>query len=135
VSFQLLASQANYPQAGRKDYMDNVQLRTYELTYLLPGSLTDGEVAQVRTEVDGLLKKYKAADVKTEDWGRKPMAYLIRHEGKKQREAVYVHHRFSLSSDAAQNLDRDVRLSAKVMRHLLLVTDDTEEVAAETQTA
>lgn len=107
--------------------MDKVQSRTYELTYLLPGSMTDSEVAQVRTEVETLLKKYKAEVIKNEDWGRKPLSYVITHNGKKNSDAMYVHVVFSANSNQAQALERDVYLLSKVMRHLLLVAGDDVE--------
>src|SRR5476651_569884 len=112
--------------------MDKVQSRTYELTYLLPGSLTDSEVAQVRIEVENLLKKYKAEVLKNEDWGRKPLAYVITHNGKKNSDAMYVHLVFKGNSNQAQALERDVYLLSAVMRHLLLVVEDLVEGQAET---
>jgi ribosomal protein S6 len=113
--------------------MDKVQ-RSYELTYLVPGSLTDSEVAQVRSEVETLLKKYKAEVVKTEDWGRKPLAYIITHEGKKQSDAMYVHIVFTLSTDKAQQFEHDIYLVTRIMRHLMLLAEEANEaveVAAE----
>jgi len=110
--------------------MDKVQSRTYELTYLLPGSMTDVEVAQVRTEVETLLKKYKADLLINEDWGRKPLAYVITHSGKKSNDAMYIHVVFKAHSNQAQALERDVYLLSKVMRHLLLVVED-ESVSQE----
>jgi ribosomal protein S6 len=111
--------------------MDKVQQRTYELTYLLPGSMTDNDVAQVRTEVEALLKKYKANVLKNEDWGRKPLSYIITHEGKKQSDALYVHVVFEVASNQAQQLERDVYLNNKIMRHLLLVAEEPVDLAAE----
>jgi ribosomal protein S6 len=108
--------------------MDTVQ-RTYELTYLLPGNLTDNEVAQARTEIEQLLKKYKAEVTKNEDWGRKQLAYTITHESKKQTEGIYTHMGISLVPSKAPELDHEMFLQNKVMRHLLLVTDGEEEVS------
>lgn len=110
-----------------KENMDKVQSRTYELTYLIAGSMTDSEVAQVRTEIEALLKKYKAEVLKNEDWGRRPLAYVITHNGKKNNDAMYVHLSFKADSNQVQALERDVYLSNKVMRHLLLVADDEVE--------
>lgn len=115
--------------------MDTVQSRTYELTYLLPGDLTDSEVNQVKTEVEALLKKYNASDSKVEDWGRKPLAYVMAHEGKKHREAYYVHQTFQLPTTQTQALDRDMQLSPKVMRHLLLVSEEGSAEATEAPAA
>ena len=58
-------------------------VRTYELTYVIPGSYTDNDAAQVKSEIEQLLKKHKAEVVSTEDWGRRPLAYTIAREGKK----------------------------------------------------
>lgn len=107
--------------------MDKVQQRTYELTYLLPGSMTDNEVAQVRAEVEALLKKYKAEVVRNEDWGRKPLSYVMTHNGKKNEDAMYIHLAFKANSNTAQALEHDVYLLNKVMRHLLLVAEDEIE--------
>lgn len=58
----------------------------------------------------------------------KPMA-------KKNVDAVYTHLVIEMPPAAASLLDRDVLLSAKVIRHLLVVSDDTqtesEEASAE----
>jgi ribosomal protein S6 len=109
--------------------MDKVQQRLYELTYVLPGSMTDSEIAQVRSEIQNLLKKFKATVVKEEDWGRKQLAYKITHQGQKQNDGVYTHIVLEVASTQAPLLEREVYLSAKIMRHLMLVTDgqDTPE--------
>ena len=109
--------------------MDKVQSRTYELTYLLPGSLTDSEVAAVRVDIENILKKHAAEVLKNEDWGRKALAYVIPFNGKKHVDAMYVHLVFKLGSDKAQALERDVYLSNKVMRHLMLAVEEQAEVA------
>jgi ribosomal protein S6 len=105
------------------------RVRPYELTYLIPGSYTDNEAAQVRAEVDGLLKKHSAKSAKTEEWGRKPMAYTMTFHGKKQHDALYVHVTLELEASHAPLLDREIFLANKVMRHLLLVVDPRADKA------
>lgn len=121
----ILGDPTNPGQAERNN-MDNVQLRTYELTFVLPGSLTDSEATTVKDEVEKILKKYKAKVVNNEDWGRRPLAYIISHEGKKQSEGYYTHLVLELVPTEAQNLERDIYLSSKIMRHLLLVADEKQ---------
>lgn len=106
--------------------MDTVK-RNYELTYILPGSLTDNEVAQLKVQVEQILKKYAAQVLKNEDWGRRPLAYTIVHEGKKQADGVYTHIVFALEPSKAPALEREVYLSNVVMRHLLVVADESDE--------
>lgn len=102
--------------------MDTV--RNYELTYILSGSLTDNEVAQLKTQVEQILKKYNAQILKNEDWGRRPLAYTIVHEGKKQTEGVYTHIVFAMEPSKAPTLEREVYLSNLAVRHLLVVADE-----------
>src|SRR6185369_7754901 len=93
-----------------------VQVRIYELTYLLPGTMSDQEIEKAKSEIDALLKKHKAEVMSVEDWGKKPLAYIMTDEGKKHTDAVYVHIVFKLPSLKAPKLERDVFLTAKVMR-------------------
>ena len=106
--------------------MDTVK-RKYELTYILSGALTDSEVAQVKTQVEQLLKKFNAEILKNEDWGRRPVAYTIKSEGKKQHEGVYTHVLFALEPAKAPVLEREVYLSNLIMRHLMVLSDESEE--------
>jgi small subunit ribosomal protein S6 len=109
--------------------MDTVK-RKYELTYILSGSLTDSEVAQLKTKVEQILAKFNAQILKNEDWGRRPLAYTIKKDGKKQTEGCYTHLVFSLEPSKAPVLEREVYLSNVVMRHLMVVSEETEEETA-----
>jgi|SRR5579859_1080986 len=106
-------------------------VRLYELTFLVPGTMTDQEAEKIKAEVDALLKKYKADDVKVEDWGKRPLSYLITHESKKQSDAYYTHIMFKFGAGKAQDFERDIFLQPKIMRHLLLVSDGKENVTTE----
>ena len=106
-------------------------VRTYELTYLVPGTYTDSELSQVKTEVDALLKKHKAEVIETQDWGRKSLAYVISHEMKKHRDAYFTHVVFSVASDAVPSIDHDVLLAPRVMRYMVVQRDEKEEKRAQ----
>ncbi len=108
-----------------------VSSRTYELTYLLAGSMTDAEATAVKSDVETLLKKFKASVVKAEDWGKKPLAYVLRHEGKKNVDAYYMHIVFSLEPAQAPELEHNIFLNNKIMRHLMLLSEDTQAEAAQ----
>src|SRR5258708_10468885 len=106
-------------------------VRLYELTFLVPGTMTDQEAEKIKAEVDALLKKHKADDVKVEDWGKRPLSYLMTHESKKQSDAYYTHIMFKLDAGKAQDFEHDIFFPPKIMRHLLLVSDEKENVVAE----
>ncbi len=110
-----------------------VLVRVYELTYLIPGGMSDQDVEKVRATVEAILKKAKAEIVAVEDWGKKPLAYVITHEGKKQSDATYTHVISKLETLKAPAVEREVALQPQVMRHLMLAVDEKEQ--AKTATA
>jgi ribosomal protein S6 len=99
------------------------KIRLYELTYLVPGSFASSEVAGVDESIAKLVKKYKLTLKSQEDWGRKPLAYMIRHSGKKNTEAYFKH--LVLEGDAAQvpAFEADLYLQPSVIRHLLVIAE------------
>jgi small subunit ribosomal protein S6 len=105
-------------------------VRSYYLTYLLPETLTETEVSNQKKAVTDLVARHKGSVVTVEDWGKKKMAYKIRHSGKWHTEANYVH--FTLSLDPAQvtAFERDIYLQPLVMRHLLVVTEGESDTQA-----
>jgi small subunit ribosomal protein S6 len=98
-------------------------LRTYELTYIFAGSVADQDIEKAKAEIEPLLKRASAKILKTEEWGRRPLAYIITHDGKKQTEGYYVHLVLEMPADKSQDLDREMYLNSRVMRHLLLVSE------------
>jgi small subunit ribosomal protein S6 len=99
-------------------------MRAYELTYLIPGSYTDSEASKVEEAVNDLYKRYGAADIKTEKWGKKKMAYRIKKGGVNHQEAYYLHTKFNLASDKTQAFEMDVYLQPQVIRHLLVLAEE-----------
>ncbi len=103
--------------------------RQYALTYLLAGAMTQHQADESKVKVEAILSKHKAKVLKTDEWGKKPLAYIIAHDGKKHKEAYYYHLIFSLESLTAPVLERDVYLMPEIIRHLMVV--DTTDTKAE----
>lgn len=112
------------------DTARKVEPRTYELTYILSGSLTDSEIEKAKAEIEPVLKRASAKIIKTEEWGSRPLSYIISHDGKKQTDGYYVHLVVQIPANKSQDLDHEMYLHSRVMRHLLLVS---EEVTVEEQ--
>ena len=105
------------------ELIDSPQVRRYELTYLIPVSLTSGEASQTHQAVTDLVKKYEGTVIAQEDWGKKDLAYAIRHASSDQREAVYTHLLVELPASNVQGLERDLRLQSHLMRYLLVLAE------------
>lgn len=108
------------------------RVRQYELTYLVPASLTNDEVNQVKTAVEKLVTKHKGKVVSTEDWGKKTLAYTIQTAGKRHTEAVYTS--LVLEFDTAHTVpfEKDIYLNQSIIRHLLVVAEPDKAKASET---
>lgn len=97
--------------------------KKYEFTYLLPEFYTSAETAKAIAEVEELVKKYQGKIVSSEDWGKKALAYKIRKGSKIHSEALFTHAVIELKPEHAQKFERDVYLSERILRHLLVVEE------------
>ena len=101
--------------------------RDYELTYLLAGDLLDAEVAKIRKEVADLISKFKGEIVSDEDWGRKRLAYKIRHAGKAHEEAIYTHIVVKFPASSIAKMAKEMSLNHQILRHLLVLQEEAED--------
>ena len=103
------------------------QAKLYELTYLLPTDFTDAQLSTANEAVSKLITKYKGKVLKTQDWGKKYLAYKIRHQGKFHSEAVYTHQIIKFPPTQVQAFERELLLEEQVMRQLVVVREDQSE--------
>lgn len=100
--------------------------RSYFLTYLLPTAYTESELSTFNDQVAVLVTKHKGKVTNTESWGKKKMAYQIKHSGKWHTEANYVHVTVELDPSEAQALEHDIHLNPTIIRHLFVSTDGNQ---------
>lgn len=70
-------------------------------------------------------------------WGRRRLAYAIRHEGVDYRDGFYVVIHFSALPTAISDIERELKLDTNVMRYLLVMDDPKagEKVTQQPDTA
>lgn len=111
------------------------ETRLYEMTSLIPASLTSEEFEKVKAEILAILKKYKATVKNQEDWGKQSLAYTIKKAGTRYDEAHYIHWVIEMLPTAVFKIDTDLRHTTTLIRHLIVLEEKeqpkTEEVAAE----
>ncbi len=105
-------------------------VRQYELTFVIPGDRTSVQVAAVDTAVKTLAKKHKIKVVSEEDWGKKELAYTIVHNTKRHDEGYYHHFVLETEASNVRDFEQDISLNQDVMRHLLVIAEETPAVAA-----
>ncbi len=104
--------------------------RQYELVYLITPDASEQEIADLHSQVEQIVQRFHATLDKTENWGRRKLAYEIKHH----REAVYVVETISSASgDVMKELDRRLRVIDQVIRHLVVRVDEELRVAQRTR--
>jgi small subunit ribosomal protein S6 len=100
-------------------------MRTYEVLTLLSPQLTEDEVTNLIAEFRGVAEQAGAKLASEDSWGRRRLAYPIG----KVTEGFY--HLWTYSADSGQlsELDRKMKNSDKVMRHMIVRTDDAQKRA------
>jgi small subunit ribosomal protein S6 len=107
-------------------------IRQYELVYLITPEATEQEVADLHTQIEQIVQRFGATFDKTENWGRRKLAYEIGHH----REAIYVVETISSASgDVMKEIDRRLRVTDQVVRHLVVRVDEEIRVAERTRDA
>jgi small subunit ribosomal protein S6 len=105
--------------------------RQYELVYIVTPDASEQDVADLHTQVEQIIERYKGALEKTENWGRRKLAYEIG----KHREGTYVVETINGSGELMKEIDRRLRVSDAVIRHLVVRVDEELRVADRTREA
>ncbi len=103
-------AQANVKAEGR---------RQYELVYILQPELTDREIEALNQRVTDAIFDSGGADVSTELWGQRTLAYEIRDHWK----GYYVVHNFEIDAEGPALIDRLLRFNEDVLRYKVMRTD------------
>ena len=104
--------------------------RQYELVYILPAETTEQQVAELHEQVAAVVTRLNGQIEKTENWGRRRLAYEIAH----QKEGVYVLQVINGSGELMKELDRRLRVMDLVIRHMVVRVDEEKKVVDRTRT-
>ncbi|HEY6507457.1 MAG TPA: 30S ribosomal protein S6 [Vicinamibacterales bacterium] len=98
--------------------------RKYELIYIVSPEATDEQVAEVHTQVDAVVQRLGGQFEKTENWGRRKLAYEIgRH-----KEGTYVLEVIHGTGELMKEIDRRLKVLDTVIRHLTVRVDEAQAV-------
>jgi len=94
-------------------------MTNYELMFIIESTLEDSVRDQTIDTVKGLIAD-NGEITKADVWGMKKLAYPIL----KKNEGYYVLVEFKANSDFPKELDRRLKISDNVIRHLIVNKDD-----------
>ena len=105
-------------------------VRQYELIYILPPDTSEDQAAELHTQVEAIVSRLHGQTEKTENWGRRRLAYEIGH----YKEGVYVLEVINGSGELMKELDRRLKVMDQVIRHMIVRVDEEKKVVERTQT-
>ena len=98
-------------------------MRGYELIYIVHPEVDKEGLATVNEEVKNLIESTGGVVHKVEPLGLRQLAYPIR----KVREGQYVLMRIGLESEGVAEVERRLKLTESVVRHLIVRTEEDQE--------
>lgn len=103
--------------------------RKYELVYVVSPDASEDQVTELHTQVEAIVQKMGGQIEKTENWGRRRLAYEIgRH-----KEGTYVLEVINGTGELMKEIDRRFKNIDLVIRHLVVRVDEEEAVVERTR--
>jgi small subunit ribosomal protein S6 len=103
--------------------------RKYELVYVVSPEASDEQVADLHTQVEAIVQRIGGHIEKTDNWGRRKLAYEIgRH-----KEGTYVLEAIDGGGELMKEIDRRLKVTDLVIRHLIVRVDEDQGVVDRTR--
>jgi small subunit ribosomal protein S6 len=100
--------------------------KQYELVYIAVPETTEEKLAELHGQIEGIVSRFQGTIEKTDNWGRRRLAYPIgRH-----KEGIYVLELINGSGELMKELQRRLKVSDAIVRHLLVRVDEDLRMAA-----
>jgi len=106
------------------------QNRQYELIYIVASDATDQQITDLHTQVEEIVGRFSGRLDKTDNWGRRKLAYEIGPH----KEGTYVLEVITGSGEMMKEIDRRLRVSDQVIRHLTVRVDEENRTIERTRT-
>ena len=104
--------------------------RRYELVYIVSPEATDEQVTELHTQVESIVQRLNGTFEKTENWGRRRLAYEIGPH----KEGTYVLETIDGGGELMKEIDRRLKVSDLIIRHLVVRIDEEQAVIDRTRT-
>ena len=95
-------------------------MRKYEVMYVLNASMDDAARQAEMDSIHAIITTNGGNIVKTDVWGMKKLAYPIQ----KMNEGYYVVVEFAAKPELPHELDRRMKISDNVIRHMIINKDE-----------
>ena len=93
--------------------------RDYELGFILNPEVSEEQTRAILERIEQIVSNHDGQVVKVNQWGRRRLAYPIEHH----RDGYYVFIDMILTPETVFELDRTLKVSEEVLRHLITRRD------------
>jgi len=93
--------------------------RDYELGFILSPEVNEEQTRTIQERIEHIVSNYGGQIMRVNQWGRRRLAYPINHH----RDGIYVFIDMILTPETVSELDRTLKVSEEVMRHLITRRD------------
>jgi small subunit ribosomal protein S6 len=100
--------------------------RFYELMSISVPDGTPEELIETSEAIGGYVAAAGGSVLRSSNespWGRRRLAYPIRHNSADLRDGIYTLYHFEINPEGIADIEREIRLNERIIRHLLLVLD------------
>jgi small subunit ribosomal protein S6 len=97
-----------------------MHLRDYELIVIISPEVPEEEIPANLDKISEFISNRGGSVIEVERWGKRKLAYPITHF----REGHYVLTRLKLEPGTPAELEANLRISEKILRHLLVRSGD-----------
>jgi len=91
-------------------------LKKYESMIVIAGTLGEEDAKKENEKIISFIKKSDGEIIKTDEWGKRKLAYEI----KKLKEGYYFINYFNYDTSKTYDLERYYRLNEKIIRYNIL---------------
>jgi len=100
-------------------------MRTYEVLFILHPQLTETEVTDMVAEFRQIAEDGGAKFISEDPWGKRRLSYPIQ----KMNDGIYHLFVFEAEAGMLSEVERKMKNSDKVMRHMVVRTDEMQKRA------
>jgi len=97
--------------------------------YVVSPEATEAQVTELHTQVEQIAERLKGKIEKTENWGRRKLAYEIGPH----KEGTYVIETIDGGGELMKEIDRRLKVSDLIIRHLVVRIDEEQQVIDRTR--
>lgn len=89
--------------------------RDYELGFILTPEVNEEQTRAILERIEQIVSNYDGQIMRVNQWGRRRLAYPIEHN----RDGFYVFIDMILTPETVSELDRTLKVSEEVIRHII----------------